>query len=110
MLYRMWVRTLAAAVGALFLAFALGGVLPALSGALIVVAGAASLWTAGLLIAPRLRREGRYDLGELARVHEETGLLEGEGEIEDPDTVICFRCNAEYAFRLKACPRCGASA
>ena len=110
MLYRVWIRTLALAVGALSLALAIGGVSPALSGALIFAAGAATLWTAGLLIVPRLRTRDRYDLGELARVHEETGLLEGECEIESPDTVVCFRCHTEYPFRLRACPRCGASA
>ncbi len=107
----MWIRPLALAAGALFLSLATYGYLPALGGALIFVAGVSTIWAAWLGLSPRLRPRDPYDLGELARVHEEEEIraLDPEGALGNPERVVCLRCMTDYPFRLGACPKCGLS-
>ena len=106
----MWIRFLALAVAALFLAFPAYVFSPVLGGSLIIVAGSASIAAIAYGVGPRLRRDA-YDLAELKRVHEEEELraLDPEAAMGDPESVICPRCMTEYPARLGACPRCGVS-
>ena len=102
-----WIRALAIAAGALFLAPFVYPVLPPGGALLVLVAVSGCLWALALGILPRLRPRDAYDLGELRRVHEEA--RDEEEPMGEPENVVCLRCMTEYPYRLGACPRCGLS-
>ncbi|GEM_PF-6987000 len=106
-----WLRPLALAAGALFLAGPIYVFSPLLGGLLVLVAAIGCVWAATLGILPRLRSRDPYDLGELRRVHheEEVRAMDDEGALGDPQRVVCGRCLNEFPYRLGACPKCGQS-
>ena len=103
----LWIRLLALAAAAIFLGFPLLGAMPVIGAALLVAGGGLSLWALGLGLSPYLKR-GKYDLGELQRVHEaeELRALHWNEAPVDPNYILCPCCMEEYPHRLPACPRC----
>ncbi len=54
----------------------------------------------------RLRRERRYDLGALQRIHDREEVLSIEHDQESYDSVSCRNCGTVYNARLPICPSC----
>lgn len=104
----LWIRLLALAAAAIFLALPLSGSAPLLSEALLGSAGILSIWALVLGLGPHIRLGKKYDLGELQRVHEaeELRALHWNEAPVDPAYVLCRCCMEEYPHQLPACPRC----
>jgi len=104
----LWIRLLALAAVALIIACPILGVIPLLGQALILCGGVLSIWALVVGLGPHLRRRGKYDLGELQRVHEaeELRALHWNEAPIDPIYVLCSCCMEEYPHKLPACPRC----
>jgi hypothetical protein len=79
-----------------------------LSDALAVLGGVCLL--AAILAVPgmiKAKRESKYDLGALLKVHEREELR--QIELEEPleyDSVHCMGCGETYNARLGVCPKC----
>jgi hypothetical protein len=99
---RPWMLPLALAAVCLMALTVLGGTV--FGPILIFVAMILLVITAGVAYAGR---KGKYDLGNLQRVHEQEELRAIElNEPQAYDSVICPNCGQQYSTDFPTCPTC----